>query len=948
MTTNELNLLAEQLAPLVRDIISTGSQGVGEIPKTNSVDGVYSLPALKQAGNTYNVVEVPLTLLMGATGKTPALKFTIKMLPYGSTPTVDQTGANENPAIAIGLPLAKDGDYPVWRHGLTGIEFKYSQEPDTAYQVLFTYAELMPDVSNFSPEGIALLQQPAIEAATEIRSQINEIVNEASLAITNTNSAATAANTATAKVTAVTNAADTATNTANAAAQAANIAKDAANLAATAANTATTNVTAAKEAANAAATNANEAKEAANTATARANTAAANNEALNTHPAKIQDGTWWLWSLETKTYTDTTVPARGPVGKAPVVLTNGNYGNWDETSQSYVDSGVYATTSVDLQNAPVSFTEAPTRVAINSEETLPTLFGKIKKWFSDLGSLAWKSSVNFSTEVTNKPTTVSGYGITDAGDMRKSVYDTDNDGVVDRSRQADSSSNADKLEGFSASDFSYKNTYNPTKGILIKTKVKNTSSAIITIHITGSPHGTSIADVRPSIDTYMHAYVDVGGKAARYGSVHNGYNIGDISIFTYNEYLHFWAPVVGANFSYKVYGWDNFITSGNRIDSVSDSAIPSEGVTNLVKFTPKQSAMIDYEGFGRRYVIPVNGDAKITYWLLGYAYDGVDIEKTYLNGIFFSQAGLKSGSALQCGQHKIVAGSAYRMSYGNVIAQKNNLSLSLSVVTLVYNTKKYIALKASSAPINLGIVFIGEYIKNGANTDFQRLVDGVDEVTDVTVVSTNDLDATVPNARLLVGEREGGVTVVGGNGTIQYQYTKLRSATGMFPADNNANSILALSKYNGDYYSQLGFSSNGGIYYRSFNSKVIDTTTPWRELVFADTKIASSVSADVSNRTQFETSVVVTSPTNAPVTAQLCIINLSAAAAFSAVAGLELGRVVLYKLNNTTAADLVIPIPTTGGYISRVSSITVKANSWAEISVAHYEQGTYTIKTEEG
>lgn len=63
----------------------------------------------------------------------------------------------------------------------------------------------------------------------------------------------------------------------------------------------------------------------------------------------------------------------------------------------------------DINNAAVTFTEAETKVNIDSEESVPTLFGKIKKWFSSFGSLAWKSSVDYGSEVTGKPTIPSNF-----------------------------------------------------------------------------------------------------------------------------------------------------------------------------------------------------------------------------------------------------------------------------------------------------------------------------------------------------------------------------------------------------------------------------------------------------------------------------------------------------------------------------------------------------------
>lgn len=47
------------------------------------------------------------------------------------------------------------------------------------------------------------------------------------------------------------------------------------------------------------------------------------------------------------------------------------------------------------------FTEAATRANINSKESLPTLFGKIKKWFTDLKTVAFSGSY---TDLSDKPT----------------------------------------------------------------------------------------------------------------------------------------------------------------------------------------------------------------------------------------------------------------------------------------------------------------------------------------------------------------------------------------------------------------------------------------------------------------------------------------------------------------------------------------------------------------
>lgn len=54
----------------------------------------------------------------------------------------------------------------------------------------------------------------------------------------------------------------------------------------------------------------------------------------------------------------------------------------------------------DINNAKVTFTEAEERTNIESQETLATMFGKIKKWFTDLKTVAFTGSY---TDLSNNP-----------------------------------------------------------------------------------------------------------------------------------------------------------------------------------------------------------------------------------------------------------------------------------------------------------------------------------------------------------------------------------------------------------------------------------------------------------------------------------------------------------------------------------------------------------------
>jgi hypothetical protein len=50
------------------------------------------------------------------------------------------------------------------------------------------------------------------------------------------------------------------------------------------------------------------------------------------------------------------------------------------------------------------------------------------------------------------------------------------------------------------------------------------------------------------------------------------------------------------------------------------------------------------------------------------------------------------------------------------------------------------------------------------------------------------------------------------------------STTGIFPTSNNSNAVITLNRHSGNYDSQLGFSSNGDIYYRAFSNVALNTT----------------------------------------------------------------------------------------------------------------------------
>ena len=64
------------------------------------------------------------------------------------------------------------------------------------------------------------------------------------------------------------------------------------------------------------------------------------------------------------------------------------------------------------------------------------------------------------------------------------------------------------------------------------------------------------------------------------------------------------------------------------------------------------------------------------------------------------------------------------------------------------------------------------------------------------------------------------------DGTVEFYYNVNNGLTNNMPTTNNANAIISLSRHAGDYPSQLGFSSNGNVYYRAGAG-----TTAWKTII---------------------------------------------------------------------------------------------------------------------
>jgi hypothetical protein len=167
------------------------------------------------------------------------------------------------------------------------------------------------------------------------------------------------------------------------------------------ANAAAADATAAAEDANAAAADATAAADDANAAAADANAAAAD------------------------------ANAAASAGNAAAGAANAAAGAANAAAADATAAAADATAAAAEARGPVPFTEAETLDNIVSGDSTATIFGKLKKWFSSFGALAWKSRANYSTDIDNVPTfkTVFSQLITGMGDITpKLISDVTYDG----------------------------------------------------------------------------------------------------------------------------------------------------------------------------------------------------------------------------------------------------------------------------------------------------------------------------------------------------------------------------------------------------------------------------------------------------------------------------------------------------------------------------------------
>lgn len=127
--------------------------------------------------------------------------------------------------------------------------------------------------------------------------------------------------------------------------------------------------------------------------------------------------------------------------------------------------------------------------------------------------------------------------------------------------------------------------YDYRNGCLVRLRNSDSKAAMITVRIFGnSYYGNSVP-----FDTVIQFYNYPPENKMFYATgVNNGYSFGDIKVFNYDNRIYLWFKQPRQYETFIVHAHYNGDLR-NMVESISNAAMPTSGVTRTVTITPKQS-----------------------------------------------------------------------------------------------------------------------------------------------------------------------------------------------------------------------------------------------------------------------------------------------------------------------------------------------------------------------
>lgn len=130
-----------------------------------------------------------------------------------------------------------------------------------------------------------------------------------------------------------------------------------------------------------------------------------------------------------------------------------------------------------------------------------------------------------------------------------------------------------------------KTVYDYRNGCLVRLRNSDSDATMLTVRIFGnSYYGNSVP-----FDTVIQFYnYPPENKIFQATGVNNGYSFGDIKVFNYDNRIYLWFKQPQQHETFIVHAHHNGDLR-NMVESISNAAMPTSGVTRTVTITPKQA-----------------------------------------------------------------------------------------------------------------------------------------------------------------------------------------------------------------------------------------------------------------------------------------------------------------------------------------------------------------------
>lgn len=130
-----------------------------------------------------------------------------------------------------------------------------------------------------------------------------------------------------------------------------------------------------------------------------------------------------------------------------------------------------------------------------------------------------------------------------------------------------------------------KTVHDYRNGCLVRLRNSDSAATMITVRI----FGNSYYDNSVPFDTVIQFYnYPPENRIFKATGVNNGYSFGDIKVFNYNNRIYLWFKQPQQYETFIVHAYHNGDLR-NMVESISNAAMPTSGVTRTVTITPKQA-----------------------------------------------------------------------------------------------------------------------------------------------------------------------------------------------------------------------------------------------------------------------------------------------------------------------------------------------------------------------